>query len=452
VNTGGSQLATELYDYPGADPARAGRVINDRYEVRGVVGRGGVADVVRAYDRLLNRDVAVKLFRAGSLLGGDLERIEAESRILASLSHPHLVTVFDAGVASHTDGWSDPFLVLEHVDGPTLAEVIAAGPVDLEHAVQLAEQLAGALACMHDRGIVHRDVKPSNILLAPALAADGTWHAKLTDFGIARVLDSPPLTQQGLTVGTPNYLSPEQVRGQPAGPASDVFALGLVLLEVMTGERVYDGAGPEVAFARLHRAPTVPTNVPAPWADLLRAMTAADPVGRPSATEVAGRATVMLAQSPLRPITPRRGAPGPVTTVPIMSAAGGHRRLPSTRTRRLVAAGVALLAAGGVVIGVRASSASSGSGASPAAPPPAVTTAAPRPTPRVTTAPSTRPSQDPTGVAQPAPPRSTVQPAGSVRAASTADPTPTGQASDRFKPVKSNGHGRGKKASKSPDG
>jgi hypothetical protein len=255
-----------------------------------------MADVVLGYDVLLKRDVAIKIFRSGSGTPDDEERFDREARVLASLSHPNLVTVFDAGIDTNSAHPGGPYLVMEYVAGPTVADVIADGPVDSAQVALLGAQVAAALDCVHRHGIVHRDVKPGNILLTSAFGGDepadaalgsspGTWNAKLTDFGIARVVDSAPLTVQGLTVGTATYLSPEQARGQPAGPASDIYSLALVLLELATGQRAFAGVAPEVAFARLDRRPEIPRTIGPGLVALLRG----NDDGRPPTATVGAR-------------------------------------------------------------------------------------------------------------------------------------------------------------------
>jgi serine/threonine protein kinase len=253
-------------------------VLGDRYELNEVIGRGGMADVYRATDRVLVRRVAVKLLRDVTGDASERSRFTAEARTLARLSHPALVTVLDAGVDVE-----QPFLVLELIDGLSLADSLT-GPMPAERVAAIGAQVAGALAHAHAAGIVHRDVKPGNVLLG----RDG--RARLTDFGIARLLgDAARHTKAGFTVGTAAYLAPEQVRGEQVTPAADVYSLGLVLLEALTGERVYQGSPTEAALARLHAPPPVPAQLPPPWREALEMMTTLDPANRPTADDVASR-------------------------------------------------------------------------------------------------------------------------------------------------------------------
>jgi serine/threonine protein kinase len=246
-----------------------------RYELGAVVGSGGMAQVRRATDTLLGRAVAVKVFR-DDLDEDSAARARNEMQTLASLSHPHLVAVHDAGTFEH----GQPYLVMELVEGPTLAACCLDGSLTPDQITQIGAELADALGYVHSRGVVHRDIKPANILLSPS-------GVKLADFGIARIVDSVRHTGTGLTVGTAPYLAPEQVTGGRVGPEADVYALGLVLLECLTGRREYTGGPVETAMARLHRQPDVPGTLPSPWPALLRAMTAREGERRPSATEVA---------------------------------------------------------------------------------------------------------------------------------------------------------------------
>src|ERR1700744_1089910 len=194
--------------------------LGGRYRLGPRIGRGGMADVVQAEDTVLHRSVAVKIFPTDPASPREQRRSDAEVRTLASLSHPGLVTVFDAGMSGDPD--DSPFLVMELVSGPNLAHRLTQGPFTVEKMASFGAQLAGTLAYIHRRGVVHRDVKPANILFE-AGPEPGADTPKLTDFGIARLVDSPRLTLAGTLIGTPSYLSPEQVEGQPGETASDVY-------------------------------------------------------------------------------------------------------------------------------------------------------------------------------------------------------------------------------------
>ena len=309
-------------------PAR-GLTDNDRYELGPALGRGGMADVVRAHDRLLDRDVAVKLLR--EVNPADRARFETEARLLALLNHPNIVTVLDAGV----DGVS-PWLMLELVEGATLHELLADGPVDGSRLAAIGAQLADALAHAHAHGVVHRDVKPSNVLVA---AGD---RVKLTDFGIARlVVPEASLTLTGQTIGTAAYLAPEQVTGDPIGPPADVYSLGLVLLEALTGRREYEGAAVEAAMARLQRSPLVPTSLPPGWPGLVSTMTAGLPADRPTAAKVAERLRALAE----RPSASPAALPTLTTTASIPAQVGSsHRRRTPTVLAIAVLAGLVLAA------------------------------------------------------------------------------------------------------------
>jgi serine/threonine protein kinase len=251
-------------------------VVADRYELGASLGRGGMAEVFEARDRVLQRPVAVKVFRGAA--DADRARFEAEAHVLASLNHPGLVQVYDAG---EQDG--DAFLVLELIDGPSLAARVGdTGRLPADEVAGIGAQIADALAFVHDHGVVHRDVTPSNILCAP----DG--RPRLADFGIARLVDTTRITAARTTIGTVAYMAPEQVQGQDVTPAADVYALGLVLLELLTGHRGFRGSPQEVAAARLVRRPDT-NGVPEAWRRVLEPMTALAPRDRPSAPEVRDR-------------------------------------------------------------------------------------------------------------------------------------------------------------------
>jgi hypothetical protein len=208
------------------------RLLADRYELREVVGAGGVARVHRAVDRHLERDVAVKMLddqQARSADPSGRDRFLREARSAARVQHPHLVTVYDAG-----EDAGELFLVMELVDGQSLAALIAQrAPLPVDEAVSVAVQILDGLSAVHADGVIHRDVKPSNVLV------DGAGQVRLTDFGIAKRLDDieENLTSAGMVVGTPTYLAPEQATGDRLSVATDVYLVGLVLDEMLTGRR-----------------------------------------------------------------------------------------------------------------------------------------------------------------------------------------------------------------------
>ena len=251
-----------------------------RYARKELLGRGAMADVYRAEDVLLGRDVALKVMRVSADGSHPAPRARTEMALLASLNHPALVTLYDGSV--EPGGVS--FLVMELVDGPTLAAELARGPLPAAAVATLAAELADGLDTVHAAGVVHRDIKPSNILLA---GTPGRRRAKLADFGIAHMMEGERLTSPGLVVGTAAYLAPEQLRGAAPAPPADIYALGLVLREALLGERAYpDAEGIGAAMARLVDSPDVPAWVGPQWQGLLTRMTAADPADRPTAHEV----------------------------------------------------------------------------------------------------------------------------------------------------------------------
>jgi serine/threonine protein kinase len=250
---------------------RAAPVLADRYRVISQLGRGGTARVLRAWDERLDREVAVKIFQPHADPVGRL-RFEDEARLLARFDHPGLVKVFDSGCAN-----GEPYLVLELINGPQLGRRIDLGPLPADEVRRIGIGLAEALAYVHSRGVVHRDIKPGNVLLS----SDGKPH--LADFGLAKLLARSGLTASDRLVGTAAYLSPEQVLGTDVGPAADIYGLGLLLLECLTGDIEYPGLDAETILARLSRRPRIPESVPPPMAEAIEAMTRNDPEARPDA-------------------------------------------------------------------------------------------------------------------------------------------------------------------------
>ncbi|WP_309068049.1 protein kinase [Microbacterium sp.] len=265
-------------------------MLDGRYRLLECIGTGGMSRVHRAEDTALGRIVAIKLI--ADMGDEDAARARSEVAVLASLSHPALVTLFDAHIGAGQD-----YLVMEFVDGPTLSQLLREGPLPPAETAALATELAEALHAAHRAGIVHRDVKPSNVLLASTDVPGRRFHAKLADFGIAYLLHSDRMTSPGMVMGTAAYLAPEQARGEAPTPATDVYALGLMLLEALTGEPAFPRATPvATAVARQTTRPRIPATVPAGWASLIERMTAPDPIARPSAADVA-RETAGLAHA-----------------------------------------------------------------------------------------------------------------------------------------------------------
>ena len=270
----------------GQRPEVTGELLCQRYRLQELVGRGAAAAVYRAVDEALGRQVALKVFARE---GGEpelLARQEAEIRILASLIHPSLVTMFDAG----TDpAMARSFVVMEYVGGPDLRRHLRTDSMAAADIAVLGADVACALDYVHSRGVIHRDIKPGNVLLYNPRPGDAPapWRAKLTDFGIARVLEEEHLTGTGRMVGTAAYLSPEQALGEPLDGASDVYSLGLVLLECFTHRVEFPGSQIESGVARIHRNPAIPDTIGPEWKALLTSMTARLPADRPSARDAA---------------------------------------------------------------------------------------------------------------------------------------------------------------------
>ena len=321
-------------------------LFDGRYRLGRMLGRGGYARVYEAVDTSLGRTVALKVIDGEGADPADAARVRSEIRLLASLSHPSLVTLYDARLAS-----APAYLSMELIAGPTLADLIARGPIAEPEVARIGAEIAEAFAVIHSRGIVHRDVKPSNILIRPGGHPGETPRATLADFGIASLVGSTRLTKAETVVGTAAYLSPEQARGMPAAPASDVYSLGLVLLEALTGSRPFGGRTPHEALAaRLLAAPDIPAHLSASWREALERMTAANPAERPDATGLiaalralsarpeTGASALSADDSPRTQVLPKDTAP---TRVLEKERPRRPRRVP------LVASVIVVLLAGG---------------------------------------------------------------------------------------------------------
>jgi serine/threonine-protein kinase len=310
-----------------------GTLLGGRYRLDAQIGRGGMSTVYLAFDMVLERPVAIKLMhREIASDSAQLERFRREARSVARLSHPHIVTVIDAGEEPSPEageevgagGVGTPFIVLEYVEGETLKALIRReGPLEITRAVAYAIELARALGAAHERLIVHRDVKPQNVLIG----VEGS--AKITDFGIARTLSEVGLTMDGRVLGTTDYVSPEQAVGQSVTGQSDLYSLGIVLYEMLTGTVPFSGETP-VAVAMKHVREDVPDvqlargEVSAATASVVDRATAKDLAQRyPDAASMLADLEEVLAIEASR----AGQATGEVTTV--------LRTLPGTARRRL---------------------------------------------------------------------------------------------------------------------
>ncbi|HEY1989470.1 MAG TPA: serine/threonine-protein kinase [Acidimicrobiales bacterium] len=339
----------------------ATEILSGRYRLGRLLGRGGMSDVYLAVDQESGREVAVKIVRSG-----DPElarRLAQEARALEGFDHPGLVRLLDTGVTG-----DQAYLVMEFVAGSNLAEILRRGRLTPEITADLGASVAGALGYVHERGIVHRDVKPANILVTP----DG--QARLGDFGIARLIDVSTLTLDGTTLGTAAYMAPEQLENHQVGPSADIWSLGLVLLESLTGQQVYRGSPGEMVAQRLAGPVPIPADLPVPWKVLLSGMLQDRPDQRLGALEVAdlldtaalaapwepsaGPATDPLAATQaddLTQVSPLPGvggttqvAPGDTRVAPPALVVG--TRLSRARRQRLAA--VAVLLATALVVGL----------------------------------------------------------------------------------------------------
>ena len=337
-------------------PIGSGSVVGGRYRLGERLGRGGMADVFDGFDERLDRPVAVKVLRPGMATRPDVRRrFEVEARSAAKLSHPNVVSIYDTG---DDDGFA--WIVMERLPGETLADRVSAGPAEPDWLRRVAGDVLGALGAAHAAGIIHRDIKPGNILIG----ADGC--AKVADFGIAKSIEIvDDTTHTGQLVGTPAYLAPERIDGEPATPSSDLYSLGVVLYEALAGTKPFSGTTPvSIAYAVRHTDPRPlhevrPGLPPALVAAVHRAMTR-EPAGRfGSAADM--RAAIERASEPDSEQTVF-SSPADHTLVleevdqPIVlppgsgaSAAARHNRAAGRQSRTVVAVLVALLVALGLV-------------------------------------------------------------------------------------------------------
>ncbi|MFI5908247.1 serine/threonine-protein kinase [Dactylosporangium sp. NPDC051541] len=349
------------------------RTLDDRYHLDDVLGVGGMSTVWRAHDRVLGRDVAVKLL-SGRLAAdtASRQRIRIEARAAAALAHPNVAQVYDFGEAVE-HGQRTPYVVMELVPGPTLAER-AATPLAPPEVFRICAEIAAGLAAAHADGLVHRDVKPANVILAPT-------GAKVVDFGIAAVTGTGDFDDELL--GTPDYLAPERLTGDSVTPASDVYSLGVLLYRLLAGHLPWPATGATDLLEAHLNTPPAPlpelADVPPDIAALVARCLSKSPAERPSAADVA---TTLAAAAGVRPATPP--AATALTATPAITT-------PARRHRRYAVAALAAVAAAAVATPVAWSLIPDTPSQEPAAAAPAPSTSA-----SASTAPSTQALPPPT--------------------------------------------------------
>ena len=279
--------------------------LKDRYQLGSELGRGGMGVVYRAHDSLLDRSVAVKLVAASALGSEGRSRLLREAQATASLNHPHIVAVYDAGLADGDGGGqSSAFIVMELIDGKPLSQYVVGG---LNDALEIGRQIASALESAHGRGIIHRDLKPENILISSLSIGDADppeIHVKLMDFGLARMTGRTNLTQEGTLMGTLAYLAPEIIQGQPATTKSDLYSFGILLYQLVTGRLPFDGETPVAVLSQHLNATAAPPSTynpssPVELDALILDLMHKDPAKRPaSASEVYKTLSSLLQSQP----------------------------------------------------------------------------------------------------------------------------------------------------------
>ena len=330
----GPAKAAAVSDKPNAT------VVNDRYEIRKRIGRGGMADVFLARDQLLDRQVAVKvLFPEFAVDPNFVERFRREAQSAASLNHPNIVHVFDWGRHGGTY-----FITMEYVQGRTLAEILRANrQLTSKQAADIGSEVAAALAFAHDSGLAHRDIKPANILIG------SNGQVKVTDFGIARAMNSATesqLTQAGAVMGTASYFSPEQAQGAQPDPRSDLYSLGIVMYEMVAGQPPFTGDNPvSIAYKQVHDTPTplhqIVVDIPRAYEAIVNKLLAKKPAARYQNAEAlredlrrfrsgepvlalteAAAASTAAPTAPRGPAAPPRRAPDPDATTAVTTHPG----------------------------------------------------------------------------------------------------------------------------------
>jgi len=298
-----------------------------RYDFHELIATGGMGEVWRATDTVLGRDVAIKLLKPEYADDPvNRARFDSEARHAAALHHPHVAGVYDVGEMPTASGMMRPYLVMEYVDGKPLSELLRDGrPLDPDAVRELLGQAGDALAAAHRAGIVHRDVKPANLLVTR------DRQVKVTDFGIARAQAGSAITGTGQVMGTPQYLSPEQARGERATPASDVYSLGVVAFECLTGTRPFQKESPvATAIAHLHDpVPALPESVPDDLVAVVKQALEKNPKDR-YVDAAAFTAALLDTGSEATAVTPAHGEEGATAVLPPAAAAADDEDSPAT--------------------------------------------------------------------------------------------------------------------------
>ena len=304
--------------------SRRGSVVAGRYRIDSLIAAGGMGEVWRATDEVLGRVVSVKFLHPQFASDESfLERMLREARSASAINHPGVVAVYDFGRIDPEDGVPTSYIVMEHVDGPSLSQMLTEGPLGVDKSLMILEETASALYAAHRAGVVHRDVKPGNIIMAPS------GHVKLTDFGIARSQDTSTITDSGSITGTATYLSPEQASGEKATESSDLYSLGVVIYSCLTGGPPFTREGP-VAIALAHLQdppPPLPDDIPGGVSDLVMSLLEKKPNDRPvDAEAVSAQAALLRGPSMTGPVPP-------VPTGPTSTAVAGAATAVSEHTQ-----------------------------------------------------------------------------------------------------------------------
>jgi eukaryotic-like serine/threonine-protein kinase len=365
-----AMVSTDMLFAPGV-------TLGSRYALTRKIGAGGYSEVWEAHDAVLDRPVAIKVLHAEYAESADaLHRFRAEAQLAGRLSDANVARVYDF---CDTSGHGQPYLVMELVDGPTLAELLRGGPLEPTEAMDVLAQSAAGLHAAHCAGLVHRDIKPSNIMIAPGNVV------KITDFGLSHSLASAPITRAGMIAGTPSFMAPERSAGARATPASDLYALGVVGYECLAGGPPFSGTPLEVALAHRYGVfPPLPAATPAPVAELIARLTARDPADRPDDAEMVARQAAHLRDAlpaappgygpalPPLPESPGRSDTGQAQHTLIVAAMPSELEPGLLPPRRRTGATIGWLAAAAAgvaaVIAIVAVALAQGGGAPPTAP------------------------------------------------------------------------------------